>query len=142
MATKAPHIVVRKATTADIAPLSEFISRFVATGDLLPRTLTELHDLLPNFFIADDNGKIVGCATLEIYSRKLAEIRSLAVAPEAQGHGVGKQLVEACVDLAKQHNVYEVMAISSAEEFFKKCGFDFTLPNLRKAFFLTTRDEL
>lgn len=142
MATQATHIVVRKATEADIAPLSEFISRFVATGDLLPRTLTELHDLLPNFFIADDNGKIVGCATLEIYSRKLAEIRSLAVAPEAQGHGVGKHLVEACVELAKQHNVYEVMAISSAEEFFKKCGFDFTLPNLRKAFFLTTRDEL
>ncbi|MFQ3648447.1 MAG: GNAT family N-acetyltransferase [Anaerolineae bacterium] len=142
MATQATHIVVRKATEADIKPLSEFISRFVATGDLLPRTLTELHDLLPNFFIADDNGKIVGCATLEIYSRKLAEIRSLAVAPEAQGHGVGKQLVEACVELAKQHNVYEVMAISSAEEFFKKCGFDFTLPNLRKAFFLTTRDEL
>lgn len=55
---------------------------------------------------------------------------------------MGKHLVEACVELAKQHNVYEVMAISSAEEFFKKCGFDFTLPNLRKAFFLTTRDEL
>lgn len=142
MATQASHIVLRRATEADIEPLSEFISRFVATGDLLPRTLTELHDLLPNFFIADDNGKIVGCATLEIYSRKLAEIRSLAVAPEAQGHGVGKQLVEACVELAKQHNVYEVMAISSAEEFFKKCGFDFTLPSLRKAFFLTTRDEL
>ncbi len=142
MATQATHIVVRKATQADIPALSEFISRFVATGDLLPRTLDELQDLLPNFFIADDNGKIVGCATLEIYSRKLAEIRSLAVAPEAQGHGVGKHLVEACVELAKQNNVYEVMAISSAEEFFKKCGFDFTLPNLRKAFFLTTRDEL
>jgi N-acetylglutamate synthase-like GNAT family acetyltransferase len=142
MAKKAADIVIRKATEADIEPLSAFISQFVASGDLLPRTLTELVDLLPNFFVADRQGQIVGCATLEIYSRKLAEIRSLAVAPDLQGSGVGTELVEACVALAREQNVFEVMAISAQDSFFRKCGFDYTLPNLRKAFFLQTRDEL
>jgi amino-acid N-acetyltransferase len=84
----------------------------------------------------------VGCAALDIYNRKLAEIRSLAVAPETQGTGIGKKLVQACVELAHEEGIFEVMAISSSEDFFKACGFDFTLPNERKAFFLQTRDEL
>lgn len=142
MPKKTPDLVIRKATEADIPRLSAFISQFVETGELLPRTLDELNELMPNFFVADQAGVIVGCATLEIYSRKLAEIRSLAVSPTVQGSGVGKGLVEACVEMAQQEGVFEVMAISSAESFFRKCGFDFTLPNLRKAFFMTTRDHL
>lgn len=138
----AQEVTVRKAQPQDIPALGEFISLFVATGELLPRTLDELQELLENFFIAELDGEVVGCATLEIYSGKLAELRSLAVSPKVQGRGVGKQLVEACVELAKERNIFEVMAISASEDFFKRCGFDFTLPNLRKAFFLQTRDRL
>lgn len=136
-------VTIRKATHADIPVLEAFIAGFVDSGELLPRTLTELHDLLGNFFIAvDEDGELVGCATLEIYSKKLAEIRSLAVSPKAQGRGVGKRLVQICLELAAESGVFEVMAISAKEDFFKACGFDFTLPRLRKAFFLQMRDEL
>lgn len=136
------NIIIRKAAKAEIPALSDFIKGFVEQGTLLPRTLDELEELLENFFVADMDGEIVGCAALEIYSRKLAEIRSLAVSEKVRGRGVGKKLVQACVDLAKEHNVFEVMAISASDEFFKACGFDYTLPRLRKAFFLQTRDEL
>jgi N-acetylglutamate synthase-like GNAT family acetyltransferase len=136
-------VTIRTATPQDIPALSAFIAQFVATGELLPRTLDELNDLLPHFFVAELEGEgIVGCATLEVYSKKLAELRSLAVSPKVQGRGVGRALVDACVTRAKELNVFEVMAISASEDFFKKCGFDFTLPNLRKAFFLQTRDTL
>lgn len=138
----AQEVSVRKARPDDIPALSAFISLFVATGELLPRTLDELQDLLETFFVAELDGEIVGCAALEIYSKKLAELRSLAVSPKVQGQGVGRRLVEACVALAHERNVFEVMAISASEDFFKRCGFDFTLPNLRKAFFLQTRDTL
>lgn len=135
-------IYVAKAEASDLVDLSDFIKPFVDSGDLLPRTFDELEDLLETSFIARLDGAIVGCAALEIYSKKLCEIRSLAVDPSAQGLGIGKQLVAACVDLALQEGVYEIMAISVAEDFFKSCGFDFTLPNLKKAFFLQTRNTM
>ena len=135
-------IRVRKAATDDLVELSDFIVPFVQSGDLLPRTFDELEDLLETSFIARLDGRIVGCAALEIYNKKLCEIRGLAVDPAAQGLGVGKKLVEACVALAEQEGIYEIMAISVAEDFFRSCGFDFTLPNLKKAFFLQTRDSM
>jgi len=135
-------VTIRKAVSDDLTELSDFIKPFVAQGDLLPRTFDELEDFLDTFFVAKYEGRIVGCAALEIYNRKLCEIRSLAVDPNTQGLGIGKKLVTACVELAQSEGIYEIMAISAAEEFFKACGFDFTLPNLKKAFFLQTRDEM
>ncbi len=136
-----PTITIRLAQTSDIDALSNLIEPFVEQGRLLPRTYDELEELLPNCFVAVlDDGQIVGCAALEIYSKKLAEVRSLAVASRMQGMGVGKMLVNACVDLASEKNVLEVMAITSSEEFFKSCGFDFMLPQKKKALFIQTRD--
>lgn len=135
-------VTIRLATADDIEELEAFLQPFIDDGNLLPRTFVELEELLHRFFIAELNGEIVGCAALEIYSRKLAEIRSLAVSPKAQGMGVGKKLVAACVELAKENHVFEIMAISAEENFFVACGFDYTLPKLRKAYFLQTRDEL
>ncbi len=135
-------IRIRKAVTGDLIELSDFILPFVQSGELLPRTFDELEDLLETLFIARLDARIVGCAALEIYNKKLCEIRSLAVDPAAQGLGIGKKLVEACVALAEREGIYEIMAISVAEDFFRSCGFDFTLPNLKKAFFLQTRASM
>ena len=141
-----PSIIVRPAHGPDIRPLSELIAPFVEQRKLLPRTIDELAILLENYFVAEyrgDNGhgKLIGCAALEVYSSKLAELRSLVVIPEFQGHGVGKLLVEACVNRARDERILEVMAITSSEDFFRSCGFDFTLPGEKKALFLQTRHE-
>jgi len=134
-----PPAVVRPARGSDIHPLSELIEPFVRERKLLPRTIDELALLLENYFVAEAGGRLVGCAALEIYSSKLAELRSLVVITEYQGRGVGKQLVEACINRAREERVLEVMAITSSEEFFQSCGFDFTLPGEKKALFLQTR---
>jgi amino-acid N-acetyltransferase len=132
--------IVRPATVADIDRLHRFIAPFVEQGWLLPRTQDELEDLTMDGFIAESASQIVGFAALEIYSPKLAELRSLAVATDQQGRGIGKALVNACIERAKQRRVFEVMAITSSEEFFQRCGFDFTLPGEKKAVFLQTRE--
>jgi amino-acid N-acetyltransferase len=151
------QIIIRTAQFEDIPAIAELISPFVEDGKLLERTFDEFGDLLPNFFVAvaiasdtvagaDDEfaiaprQRIVGCAALEIYSRKLAEIRSLAVHSDFQGRGIGKMLVDACVARARERNILEVMAITSSENFFRSCGFDFTLPGEKKALFFQTRD--
>jgi len=132
--------MIRKATSDDIPTLVQLITSFVESGDVLPRTLNELHDLIDTCFVAETDGVIVGTAILEIYSWKMAEIRSLCVAPSEQGKGYGKGLIEACVELARERGIAEVMAITRSEGIFMKSGFDYTLPNLRRAVFLNTRD--
>ena len=134
---------IRMARVEDVPGIIRLIQGYVSEGKLLARTLTEIDDLLPNFFVAvtDESDVIIGCAALEIYSPKLGEIRSLAVAREAQGLGVGRRLVNACVERARLNKVLEVMAVTSSDGFFQSCGFDYTLPGEKRALFLQTRDE-
>ena len=132
---------VRASTMADLDDIYDFIQPFVDAGRLLPRTVDELEGLIPTGFVAIVDEEVVGFVALEVYSRKLAEIRSLCVSSEHRGQGIGKRLTLACVDLARRLKVFEVMAITSTDEFFRSCGFDFTLPGEKKALFLLTRDE-
>ncbi|MBL8813823.1 MAG: GNAT family N-acetyltransferase [Planctomycetaceae bacterium] len=136
-----PGYVIREACRDDIPQLENLVDRFVQMNRLLPRTTDELCDLIPFGFVAVADGQVVGFAALEIYSAKLAEIRSLAVHDQYQGRGIGRGLVQRCVELAVKRNVLEVMAITSSDGFFQACGFDFTLPGEKKALFIQTRDE-
>ncbi len=135
------NIQISPAELTNAPELIEFIHPFVEDRILLPRTETEVDELIPNGFIAQRDGKIVGFCSLEIYSPKLGEIRSLAVVKSLQGKGVGKLLVKSCVELAKSKGIREVLAITSSEEFFQSCGFDSTLPDEKKALFYPTSGE-
>ena len=138
MSEEAGDVVVRPVNAAEQAEVVALLKPYVDQKKLLRRTIDELDTLLPNGFVAVSGGRIVGFATLEVYSRKLAEVRALVVAADQQGKGVGHMLVEACIQRARERDVMEVMAISSAESFFLSCGFGFTLPDEKKAFFLQT----
>ena len=133
--------VVVPATNVTVAALDEFLAPFIAVERLLPRTHDELDELARNGFVALSGDAIVGFAALEIYSSKLAEVRSLAVDPRFQRHGIGKTLVQACIDRAREKRVFEIMAVTSSDDFFRRCGFDFTLPGEKKALFLQTREK-
>ncbi len=135
-------VTIRQATADDLPAIAACIEPFVTEGKILRRTLDELKSLIPHYFVAQNGDRIVGCVVLEIYSAKLAEIRSLVVAHDYHGKGIGKRLVIACSQRAREEKIFEVMAITSQDLFFQSCGFDFTLPGERKALFLLTRDQL
>lgn len=78
---------------------------------------------IPSYFVAIHRGEIVGCCALQIYSRRLAEVRSLAVAPAYVLHGIGQRLVQECQARAQERGVKQVMAVTSSPEFFEKNGF-------------------
>lgn len=138
MSQETSPIQVRPVSASDQDAVLTLLKPYVEQKKLLPRTIDELDSLLQDGFVAVTADRLVGFATLEIYSQKLAEIRALVVAGDLQGQGVGRRLVEACLERARQEQIMEVMAISSAETFFRSCGFDFTLPDEKKAFFLQT----
>ena len=75
------------------------------------------------FTVALEDDHVVGCCALEVYSKRLAEIRSLAVAPEHQGKGIASKLIESCIQEAKEKEIYEVLTITGSSSLFEKQGF-------------------
>lgn len=127
--------MIRKATEQDIAAIQALISNNPET--LLPRTDDEVRDLIPHFFIAvAENGEVVGCCCLEVYSKKIAEIRTVAVLTEHRHHGHGRQLVQAAVDKAREMDIHEIMVVTSSPSFFEQLGFSLCL-NEKYALFWT-----
>ena len=131
---------IQPATQDDLAAVSQFLQPFMDAQQLLQRTSIELQLLLRHSFkaVSVKHGWIVGFCALEIYSKKLAEIQCLAVKDSDQRKGIGRQLVQACVQRAKDEKVLELLAISNSEPMFKACGFDYSLPNQKRAFFYQT----
>lgn len=134
-------LTVRVATADDLAGVSVFLQPFVDQKFILPRTSVEIELLLRNAFIAEAAGQIAGFAAVEIYSKKLAEIQCLAVSKDFRRQGIGKELVNRCVECAKAEKVREVMAITATEQLFQECGFEFALPGQKRAVFIQTDDD-
>lgn len=128
-------ISYRQATPEDADMIHAILRPYVANRKLFARTEAEVVELTRHGFIAEANGRPVGFAAVEVYSRKLAEVQCLAVRSEYQGRGIGQELVARCVQRARELGVVEVMAISSSEEFLKRCGFDYALPDQKRALF-------
>lgn len=135
-----PHeISFRLATNDDVPALLEMLEPFVKARKLLRRTPEEISVLTRHGFIAEADGRIVGFSAIEIYSRKLAEIQSLAVAEGFQGRGIGRRLVMQCLQRARELDVMEVLAISASDDFLRSCGFDYSLPDQKRALFCQVR---
>ena len=100
------------------------IDRFAAEDLMLSRSREFLVERLRDFVIAEDEtGAFLGCCALAALTPELAEVRSLAVAPEAGRHGVGKALVEECVVQARRLGLRRVFALTLVPDFFVRCGF-------------------
>ena len=91
---------------------------------LFPRQLVQ--ESLPrvsSFFVASSGGRLVGCCALQIYSKRIAEVRSLSVHPDFQDRGVASKLVHCCIQRARERGVKELFAVTSQTSFFGRLGF-------------------
>ncbi|MFT5299293.1 MAG: amino-acid N-acetyltransferase [Mariniblastus sp.] len=131
-----PELAICSAGTDDLEAVQNFLEPFMDDRQLLRRTSLELELLLKHAFQAVSESRIVAFCALEIYSKKLAEIQCLAVDESFRRQGIGAELVKRCVQRARDEKVKELLAISASEEMFKSCGFDYSLPNQKKALFI------
>ena len=90
---------------------------------MIRRSLGELYESVREFLVAEVDGRIIGCSALHVFWDDLAELKCLAVAKEAHGQGVGRKLVEACWEAARELEIESVFTLTYVPEFFEKCGY-------------------
>jgi amino-acid N-acetyltransferase len=86
--------------------------------------LEGLEEHLTTTLVARQDGRIVGSAALEMYQGG-ALLRSVAVASEQQGRGLGSELTNAAICLAQTLRAPAIYLLTTtAETFFPKFGFE------------------
>src|SRR5271170_4414071 len=120
--------MIRRAKITDVPRIAELISQHARKGKMLFRSYAELYETLRDFVIyeADEGqhtGLVTGTCALEIVWADLAEVKSLSADENFQKRGIGRKLVEAVVDEARELRIQKVFALTYEPEFFGKLGF-------------------
>ena len=86
--------------------------------------LDGLRQHFQNAFVARAGHCIIGCSALEVYEGG-ALLRSVAVAAEYRGNGVGSDLTQAAIELARRRLAPAIYLLTTtAERFFPRLGFE------------------
>ena len=98
---------------------------FAPDGLTLARTPAFVAERIDAYRVArDEEGHVVGCVAVDEYAPSLAELISLAVAPEAQGRGLGRRLIAEAERVARQRGYEELFAVSLADGLFLGMGWE------------------
>lgn len=115
--------VIRWARTADIKAIRAIVAPMAESRVLIAKEAVTYYEALQQFRVAEVDGEVVGCGALHVMWEDLAEIRTLAVRPEAKGAGVGSALLEALVDDARRLGVERLFCLTFEVDFFSRHGF-------------------
>lgn len=108
---------IRGATPPDLPAIEGLIQ-----SEQLP--VFQTADFIDTFWVAESDGKIVGCCGLEVYD-DAGLLRSAVVVPPLRGTGLGARLTKAVIDGARSNGVRDLYLFTlHAGDFFEHMGFE------------------
>jgi amino-acid N-acetyltransferase len=116
-------VVVRRARTSDVRVIRQLIDCYAAERILLSKATVTLYEDVQEFWVAERNGATVGCGALHVLWEDLAEVRTLAVAPDCRGSRIGTLILRRLVETARQLGVRRVFTLTFEVNFFAAHGF-------------------
>lgn len=115
-------VTVRRARTADVRTIKALVDEY-AGRVLLAKEIVTLYEAVPEFRVAELDGRVVGCGALHVLWADLGEIRTVAVAPAVVGRGVGHAIVTALIDNAVALGLERLFVLTFEKQFFARHGF-------------------
>lgn len=131
--------MIRTAEMGDYKHVKKLIKDGESEGSLAHRGKKEIKTAIRKgrTLVSEENGVITGTVSVDVHSRRLAEIRSLVVSPEHRGNGTGRELVAGVLEMpVKVLPSATIFAISSTPQTFEKNGL---APNQGKSIILFKR---
>ncbi|MCQ2379673.1 MAG: GNAT family N-acetyltransferase [Victivallaceae bacterium] len=114
----------RQATEADVRSIADLLAPYAKAGVVLARDEDNIRHYLANFRVAERADRLVGCVAVRDFGCNLYEVRSLVVADDCKGTGIGRMLVENEIDrLGKIEEKWKLFTLTLSPGFFAKLGF-------------------
>ncbi|MFC4126680.1 amino-acid N-acetyltransferase [Nocardia rhizosphaerae] len=117
-----PGVVVRRARTSDVPEIKRLVDEY-AGRILLEKNLVTLYESVQEFWVAELDGRVVGCGALHVLWADLGEVRTVAVDPVVKGRGVGGAVVDRLVTVARELELRRVFVLTFEVDFFGRHGF-------------------
>jgi amino-acid N-acetyltransferase len=118
-------IAVRRARTADVKAIRGFVDSYAPERILLNKPTVTLYEDVQEFWVAEraEARTVVGCGALHVMWEDLAEVRTLAVAPDMRRKGVGHLLLDHLMSTARELGVRRLFCLTFEVDFFASHGF-------------------
>lgn len=114
---------IRPAKPHDARAIAALITPYARRGILVRKQLIAYFEDIQEFFVAYRDGFIIGCGALHVLWDDIGEVRTLAVAPEAIGSGVGHRLLTRLEERAHELELRRLFCLTFEEGFFGAHGF-------------------
>ncbi len=114
--------MVRRARTSDVPAIKQLVDTY-AGRILLEKNLVTLYEAVQEFWVAEYEGRVVGCGALHVLWADLGEIRTVAVDPPTTGHGIGHAIVDRLLEVARELQLQRLFVLTFETEFFGRHGF-------------------
>ncbi len=115
--------IVRRARTGDVRQIRSMLQGYVDAGIMLGKELVTLYEDVPDFRVAELDGRVVGCGALHVMWEDIAEVRSVAVDPAMRGRGIGHGIVAELLETGRELGVRRVFVLTFERAFFGAHGF-------------------
>jgi GNAT superfamily N-acetyltransferase len=135
------NVQIRQAATDDVASILELYRHLLSHDDPAPE-FEKLRRIWSSFvsnpamtcLVAEIESKAIGTCTIIIVpnltrgGRPYALIENVVVHSNYQKKGIGRQMIEHAIEMARQANCYKIMLLSGADNknhaFYERLGFD------------------
>lgn len=114
--------VIRRARTSDVPAIKRLVDTY-AGKILLEKNLVTLYESVQEFWVAEDQGTVVGCGALHVLWSDLGELRTVAVDPAMTGRGIGHAIVDRLIEVARELQLQRLFVLTFETEFFSRHGF-------------------
>ncbi|MBN1127084.1 MAG: N-acetyltransferase [Sedimentisphaerales bacterium] len=114
---------IRDAKVTDIEAIHGLITEYAEMDRMLFRSISNMYEDVRSFVVAEVDTQIVGCCALKVIWEDLGEIQSLAVKKDFFGRGLGRALVDGCVERARNLGLEKLFTLTLEPGFFEKNGF-------------------
>lgn len=117
-------VEIRAAKSTDVKGIRKLIDTYAPQRRLLSKETVTLYESVQEFTVAIENGEVIGCGALHVLWEDLAEVRTVAVAENYRGQGIGHRLMEAIIARAREIGVKRIFCLTFETDFFGRHGFE------------------